>query len=95
MGSIIKLKGIKIIKVIGYCLFLVVTVVLLLEAIYRLYLFDFYKKEFNTANSNVAYDESKPYMLVFGDSFSAGPESYVQTLRRDYSNINIVNPEHT
>lgn len=53
-----------------------------MELSFRLYIIDFYKQEFEALNlPQPIEDESKPSILIFGDSFSANADSYVGKLR--------------
>jgi hypothetical protein len=73
------------IQLLATCLLLLVT----LEVCYRNYWFDFYQTDFSYLN-NFAPSSGKN-ILVFGDSFSAQPISYVNKLRQSDSTINTYN----
>jgi hypothetical protein len=62
-----------------------------LEIAYRFYWIDFYKIELNGLNTNQLNQISDSTMLVFGDSFSAHPESYVSILRQQKAHWRIIN----
>ncbi|HRH64387.1 MAG TPA: hypothetical protein PLI68_13785, partial [Bacteroidia bacterium] len=62
----------------------------LLEISYRYYWIDFYRAEFNLLNSTFKKDTKKT-ILIFGDSFSASPDSYVKNLRDSFPQIEFVN----
>lgn len=64
--------------------------IFLLEISYRYYWIDFYSAEFNLLNSTFQKD-SKKTVLIFGDSFSASPDSYVKNLRDSFPQIEFVN----
>ncbi|MBK9670833.1 MAG: hypothetical protein IPO70_00970 [Bacteroidetes bacterium] len=63
---------------------------LLLEISYRYYWIDFYRAELNLLNSTFKKD-SKKTVLIFGDSFSASPDSYVKNLRDSFPQFELVN----
>ncbi len=81
----------KILQAIAYLLFLGLSVLLLLEGIYRLQLLDFYKNELSLINENIQPEESKKRMLVIGDSFSAYPNNYVEQLSNHLQNFQFLN----
>lgn len=60
-----------------------------LEMVYRFQWFDFFKPEFKALNKEI--DPKKPNILVFGDSFTAHPKSYVNHLRRAHRDYNFIN----
>jgi hypothetical protein len=66
-----------------YLLFLVSMLLLSAEGIYRIQLFDFYKSELNYLNPGIrdAKANTVPVWMIFGDSFTADPKSYVGMLR--------------
>jgi hypothetical protein len=51
------------------------------EIAYRYYWFDFYGHIFTNLNVNYSRQKSKQNLLVFGDSFGAQPNNYVQLLQ--------------
>jgi hypothetical protein len=63
------------------------------EFAYRLEVLDFYRPELIAFNLKADLEETskKPTLLVFGDSFSAGNESYVNILRTKLPNLTIIN----
>jgi hypothetical protein len=83
----------KWLNLILYLFFLLTSTLLLLEACYRFYVVDFYKGSLTGLNSEVDLRPTAalPTMLLFGDSFTADPDSYVKHLRRDISNYRIIN----
>ena len=69
-----------------------VSVLLLLEAAYRLYLIDFYRPELEAHNPDLKIDERKQTILFLGDSFTGHHESFVSHLRRELGfSLNLVN----
>lgn len=80
----------KLLKKLLYPLYLFVVVLLLLEGCFRFQLIDFYGTEFAYANGE-AIAESKPNVLVFGDSFTVPKEGYVKVLRDSLKGHNIIN----
>ena len=66
---------------------------ILIESAYRLQIVDFYRPELTAFNSDADLHDSlqKPTLLVFGDSFSAGNESYVNILRTQLPCLRIIN----
>ncbi len=82
----------KGIKTLGYILFLIASVTLLLEASYRWYIVDFYRNNLNGLNSTALLEATdRPTVLVIGDSFSADQNSYVQLLRDSLSDYRVIN----
>jgi len=61
----------------------------LFEISYRYQWIDFYKAEFNALNSDSS--EKDKNVLIFGDSFSAQSECYVNELRKNHPKTNFVN----
>lgn len=82
----------KIIKKIAYLLFIIVSVLLLFEVVYRYNFVDFYKTELEglNAKNELSLNESKT-LLVFGDSFSADNNSYVKILKDSLHDYNVIN----
>ncbi|MFN8008447.1 MAG: hypothetical protein U0V70_15780 [Terriglobia bacterium] len=66
---------------------------LLIELSYRLQVIDFYRPELMAFNPKSELDGSspKPTLLVFGDSFSAWNESYVNILRNRMPCLRVIN----
>ena len=77
------------IRRISYILFLLAAVCLLLELAYRSQIIDFYSRELNALNPNL--NSKKENVLIFGDSFSADPNSYVHQLRKNFPSYNFIN----
>ncbi|MEM7103598.1 MAG: SGNH/GDSL hydrolase family protein [Bacteroidota bacterium] len=92
-ASFLKKGAKKLFRVILYFGFLCVTVLLLLEACYRLYIFDFYGGNFKGLNPNeLTYSkDSDPKVLALGDSFTADPLGYVGHLRDSLLNTRVFN----
>jgi hypothetical protein len=65
----------------------------LFEIAYRLAVFDFYRPELTAFNPKADLEDTaqKPTLLVLGDSFSAGNESYVNILRTKLPHLRIIN----
>jgi hypothetical protein len=76
-----------------YALYLVLSVLCLLEISYRFYLVDFYNLELRGLNDSLTLIDttSNPIILAMGDSFTADPESYVRTIRNEFSNSTVIN----
>lgn len=80
-------------KNMGYGLFLLASVAGLLEIIYRCQWVDFYAAEFYGLNPSSALTacDSCPTLMVFGDSFSAQPFSYVNVIRDSMPDMRVIN----
>lgn len=63
----------------------------LFELSYRFQIIDFYKSEFQALNPKVDKNFHGKKVMIFGDSFSAFPDGYVQQLRRRYPKIQFIN----
>lgn len=61
----------------------------ILEVAYRYQWIDFFKTEYQALNPKI--DRKKPNVLVFGDSFTAHPKSYVDWLRKEHKGYNFIN----
>ncbi len=80
----------KYLKKVAYYIYLIIVCLGVSEVMYRWQLLDFYKAELNTLNSpNIK--SSKPYLCVYGDSFSASSKSYVQILRDSLKSFQVIN----
>jgi hypothetical protein len=66
---------------------------LLIESAYRIQVVDFYRPELIAFNSDadLHHSSEKATLLVFGDSFSAGNESYLNSLRTQLPCLRIIN----
>ena len=65
---------------------------LIFETIYRLYWVDFYRYELEALNPEEDLNlEKEETILIFGDSFTADPNSWVSVLRDSLDNHNIIN----
>ena len=66
---------------------------IVLELAYRLQFVDFYRPELRAFNPASALQESgqTPTLLLFGDSFSVGDESYANILRSKLPDLSIIN----
>lgn len=84
-------------KVIHFCqnlLLLIVSVsvcLIIIEITYRYQLFDFYSSEFNYLNKKIIQKKSTKKVLVFGDSFTAATNSYVNILNDSLSDVTFIN----
>jgi hypothetical protein len=78
-------------KSISYLVVVAVIVTALLELIYRYQLIEFYNPELRGLNPRLSQELPKGNVLVFGDSFSAHPESWVKYLREAYPQYNFIN----
>ena len=65
--------------------------ILIIEITYRYQLLDFYKSEFNHLNKKNIQKKSSKKVLVFGDSFTAAANSYVNILNDSLNDITFVN----
>ena len=63
----------------------------LFEIVYRYYLIDFYSAEYNYLNSSTLNKECKKKILVFGDSFTASPNSYIKILNDSFNQTCLIN----
>jgi hypothetical protein len=70
---------------------LVMVFIALLELFYRNQWIDTYKRELNALNPTEFPENPKKKVLVMGDSFSAAPNSWVNVLRKQHSDWQIVN----
>lgn len=78
---------------LSYTLYLTLTVWGLLELAYRYQWIDFYSTELKSLNplTALAASPEKSRILLLGDSFSAQPNSYVNTLRDSLPGFDIIN----
>ena len=67
--------------------------IIVFELAYRLQFVDFYRPELRAFNPVSALQESgqTPTLLLFGDSFSVGNESYANILRSKLPDLSIIN----
>lgn len=86
MLSIIRKLGVSVLR-ISVIVFLTL---LFLEVVYRYQWIDFYSTEWKSLNPT-SPDHSDKKVLVFGDSFSADPNSWVGNLRKMDTNVNYYN----
>jgi len=63
----------------------------ILEIIYRNQYFDFFRVELSALNTSKELQSSKKKILVFGDSFGAQQNSYVQLLKDSLYNYAVIN----
>lgn len=90
----LKLPAVRwFLRCMAYALFLAVTCLALLEIAYRFQWIDFYRNELNGLNHQPALQrpDTCKTLLVFGDSFSAQPFSYVDVLRDSLPGYRIIN----
>ena len=80
----------KYVRRILTSLIALVVFVAILEISYQHQIIDFYSTEYNHFNSDLP-DSSKKTILVFGDSFSAQEDGYVQQLKAGLKRYKIVN----
>ena len=64
-------------------------VLCILEVSYRYQWIDFFRTEFKALNKEI--DSNKQNIIVFGDSFTAYPNGYIEHLREAYANYNFIN----
>lgn len=83
----------KFLRTLGYFLFLFLFCLSILEILYKSQLWDFYSAELKAFNtpSILQNTSKKPFLGVFGDSFSATNDPYVNTLRDSLTSFCIVN----
>jgi len=62
-----------------------------LELAYRYYWFDFYNTEITLLNEQVKNKKSSTTILVLGDSFTAGENSYVSILNDSLPDVRVIN----
>jgi len=79
----------KLWKQLRYVLYLLGGVAVLIEVAYRYQWIDFYRVELESLNQQKG--ERKPNVLIFGDSFGAQQEGYIDQLRDSSSFHTIVN----
>jgi len=73
-----------------YILYLVLMVLLIMEMAYRFQLIDFYSAAFKALNPHISA-HSRKNILVFGDSFSAHTPSYLDSIKTEYTDYQIIN----
>lgn len=84
----------KLIHLCQNLLLLIVSVsvcLIIVEVTYRYQLFDFYSSEFNYLNKKIIQKKSTKKVLVFGDSFTAATNSYVNILNDSLSDVTFIN----
>jgi len=91
MGSFVKFRN--LVKKLLYLLYLVVIVAILMEVAYRFQIIDFYRQELNALNPEQTTTKTtgKKTVLVFGDSFTVQSNSWLNQLRIDSPQYNIIN----
>lgn len=75
-----------------YLLFFSFACLLIIELSFRYQVIDFYKSELKGLNTPEQLNNKKNNILIFGDSFSAHPFSYVQFLDSSYNYVNCAIP---
>lgn len=81
----------KNLKRLGYVIFIFTFCLFTLEICYRYQIIDFYQPELKGLNAEEKLVSEKHNVLIFGDSFTAHPNSYVKHLRRDFTSTNFIN----
>lgn len=81
----------KFSRLVGYIFIIALLSLLLLEWVYRSYSIDFYKKELKALNPKSLNKKSDNTLLVFGDSFSATANSYVNFLKDSLPSTRVIN----
>jgi len=81
----------KFVKRIVHIIIIGLISLLLLELCFRFQVIEFYKTELDGLNPSSGIVSEKENILVFGDSFSAHPNSYVQYLRDKIPEFNFIN----
>lgn len=84
-----KATGKKVWKRTWQTALVVFILLCILEVAYRYQWIDFFKPEYKALNSKT--NPKKPSILVFGDSFTAHPKSYVELLRKAHKAYNVIN----
>jgi hypothetical protein len=80
----------KYLKKVFYVFFLLSSCLFILECCFRYQIIDFYSTELKGLNTEKQLNSTNN-ILVFGDSFTAHPESYVSFLRNEFSSFNFIN----
>jgi len=86
-----KVTLIKYLKKMAYLVFLFFVCLVLLEICFRHQFVDFYQSELSGLNTEEELNSKGNNVLVFGDSFSAHPDSYVKKLREELPAVNLIN----
>ncbi|MBL4670064.1 MAG: SGNH/GDSL hydrolase family protein [Flavobacteriales bacterium] len=81
----------KNLRRLGYFMFLFIFCLSVLEICFRYQIIDFYQSELNGLNTEKQLASKKDNILIFGDSFTAHPDSYVKYLRKNLIHFNVVN----
>ncbi len=81
----------KILKKSAYFLFVISAVFLLLEVCFRFQVIDFYSTEWKLLNKNADKGKASKKILVFGDSYSATTDGYIQMLRDSFPEYQFYN----
>lgn len=79
----------KVGNILTYCLFLFFTCLIILEFTFRYQWIDFYQFEFQKLNSNSCLSANN--CLIFGDSYSAYPNGYIEQLQDSISEYCLYN----
>jgi hypothetical protein len=75
-----------------YVFFLLISVLLIFEMLYRYSVIDFYKSELQGLNTAEVLEQNKEKtLLVFGDSFTADKNTYLKKIADSLPNYNIIN----
>ena len=81
-------------KFVRGCVQLVIIIsctLLLFEVVYRYGVIDFYKAEIHALNPIENIESDTVDVLVFGDSFSASEDNYVDQLREKHKELTFLN----
>lgn len=84
-----KKTGKKLLKYVWQTFIILFIVLCILEVSYRYQWIDFFKTEFKALNKDLRANKSN--FLVFGDSFTAHPNGYIDQLKEDHPSINFIN----
>lgn len=83
----------KLFNGILYCIYLICTVLLLLEVCYRYQIIEFYDPELRALNAHEQLKNSgvKGAMLIAGDSFTAYDHNYGKQIQDSLPEFNLIN----
>lgn len=81
----------KNLKRLSYFIFIILFCLFALELCFRYQIIDFYQLELEGLNTEKELVSEKNNILIFGDSFTAHPDSYVKHLRNNLANYNFIN----
>ncbi len=80
-----------VLKWTSYVAYVGILLVAALEILYRVQIVDFYRPELTSYNEALDSGDDRRTVLVFGDSFTAGQETYIASLREAVPGLRVVN----